>query len=49
MKTALANGVFDLLHYGHVLHLQQARKMADKLVVSITADAFVRFAKELEA
>mgnify|MGYP001590980154 CR=1 FL=1 len=41
MTTVLANGVFDLLHHGHILHLQEAKSMGDKLVVSITADAFV--------
>lgn len=38
MKTILANGCFDGLHYGHVVHLQQARKMGDTLVVAVTVD-----------
>ena len=41
MKTVLANGVFDLLHYGHVQHLEAAKKLGDKLVVSITDDRYV--------
>ncbi len=39
---ALCHGVFDLVHPGHIIHLQQAKQMADVLVVSITAAAFVR-------
>ena len=39
---ALCHGVFDLVHPGHVIHLQQAGELADVLVVSITAAEFVR-------
>lgn len=39
---ALCHGVFDLLHPGHIIHLEQAKKMADILVVSITAAQYVR-------
>ena len=41
-KIALCHGVFDLVHPGHVIHLQQAKMMADVLVVSITAAEYVR-------
>lgn len=41
MKTVLANGCFDGLHYGHIIHLQQARAMGDVLIVSVTADEAV--------
>jgi rfaE bifunctional protein nucleotidyltransferase chain/domain len=37
----LCHGVFDLLHVGHLRHLQAAREYGDTLVVSITADQFV--------
>lgn len=40
-KIVLANGVFDLLHYGHLRHLIAARNLGDWLVVSVTKDAFV--------
>lgn len=40
-KIALCHGVFDLLHPGHFQHLKQASNLADFLIVSITADAFV--------
>lgn len=41
MKVVLANGCFDILHKGHVLHLQEASKMGDRLVVALTRDKFV--------
>jgi rfaE bifunctional protein nucleotidyltransferase chain/domain len=37
----LANGCFDIIHAGHVEHLQRARAMGDKLIVSLTLDEFV--------
>ncbi|MDE3060853.1 MAG: adenylyltransferase/cytidyltransferase family protein [Pseudomonadota bacterium] len=41
-KTVIqAHGTFDLLHLGHVKHLEAARKHADVLVVTLTADAYV--------
>jgi rfaE bifunctional protein nucleotidyltransferase chain/domain len=39
--VVLAHGVFDLLHPGHVGHLEQAAALADRLVVSVTADEHV--------
>lgn len=36
------NGVFDLLHPGHVRYLQQARALGDALVVGVNADVSVR-------
>jgi rfaE bifunctional protein nucleotidyltransferase chain/domain len=40
-RVVLCHGVFDLLHMGHVRHLQQAHHHGDRLIVTITADAFV--------
>lgn len=42
---AFANGVFDLLHVGHVRYLEGARQEADRLVVAVNADAGVRALK----
>ena len=39
---AFANGVFDLLHVGHVRYLQGARAEADGLVVAINSDTSAR-------
>ena len=36
-----AHGVFDLLHVGHIRHLEQAKELGDILVVTITPDHFV--------
>jgi rfaE bifunctional protein nucleotidyltransferase chain/domain len=36
------NGVFDLLHIGHVRYLAQARTLGDALVVAINSDRTVR-------
>lgn len=40
-KTVLAHGCFDVLHLGHIRHLEEAKKQGDRLVVSVTADCFV--------
>lgn len=41
-KVVFTNGVFDLLHLGHVTYLQEARKRGDLLVVGLNSDASVR-------
>src|SRR5580704_11184042 len=41
-KIVFANGVFDLLHVGHVRYLQAARAEGDLLVVGINSDASTR-------
>ena len=41
-RVAFTNGVFDLLHPGHVRYLQQARALGDVLVVAINSDRSVR-------
>src|SRR4029077_8197381 len=41
-KIVFANGVFDLLHVGHVRYLQAARNEGDVLVVGINSDASTR-------
>ena len=40
-RVVHCHGVFDLLHIGHIKHLQAARKHGDVLVVTITPDRFV--------
>ena len=37
----MAHGVFDLLHMGHVRHLNEAKAHGDVLITTITADAYV--------
>jgi rfaE bifunctional protein nucleotidyltransferase chain/domain len=40
-RVVHCHGVFDLLHVGHVRHFEQARKLGDLLVVTLTPDRFV--------
>lgn len=40
-KVVLAHGVFDLLHMGHVRHLELARQQGTVLIVTVTADPYV--------
>jgi rfaE bifunctional protein nucleotidyltransferase chain/domain len=41
-RLVFTNGVFDLLHVGHVRYLEQARGLGDALVVAINSDRTVR-------
>ena len=41
-RIVFANGVFDLLHVGHVRYLQAARDEGDILIVGINSDASTR-------
>lgn len=40
-RIVLANGVFDLLHVGHVRYLAAARRLGDVLFVGVNGDAAV--------
>jgi D-beta-D-heptose 7-phosphate kinase/D-beta-D-heptose 1-phosphate adenosyltransferase len=45
-KTVVfTNGVFDLLHPGHIRYLQQARRLGDALIVGVNSDRSVRAIK----
>ncbi|MBN8676156.1 MAG: D-glycero-beta-D-manno-heptose 1-phosphate adenylyltransferase [Chitinophagales bacterium] len=39
---AFTNGVFDILHQGHIFSLSQAAKEADILIIGLNADASVK-------
>lgn len=39
------SGAFDILHYGHVSYLQQAKNKCDFLIVAINSDASVKLSK----
>lgn len=41
MRVILANGVFDVLHVGHILHLQEAKSLGGCLIVALTLDEHV--------
>lgn len=40
-KIGLCHGGFDLLHPGHVKHIESAKKLCDLLFISVTSDKFV--------
>ena len=42
MTVVFTNGVFDILHPGHVRYLQAARALGDKLIVGINSDRSAR-------
>ena len=54
-KLVHAHGCFDPLHAGHVRHLEEASKMGDVLIVTVTGDRYVNkpgrpaFSAELRA
>ena len=41
-RIVFTNGVFDLLHRGHVEYLEESRALGDRLVVGVNSDASVR-------
>jgi rfaE bifunctional protein nucleotidyltransferase chain/domain len=40
-RIVLCHGTFDLLHIGHIRHLQNARKEGDVLITTVTGDSYV--------
>ncbi len=44
-KLVFTNGVFDVLHVGHVRYLRQARALGDALVIALNSDDSVRALK----
>jgi cytidyltransferase-like protein len=41
-SVALCHGRFDPLHIGHILHFEEARMLADAVVVTVTSDRHAR-------
>jgi D-beta-D-heptose 7-phosphate kinase/D-beta-D-heptose 1-phosphate adenosyltransferase len=41
-RVVFTNGVFDLIHPGHVRYLREARALGDALIVGVNADESVR-------
>src|SRR3990167_3321379 len=41
LNIVQCHGVFDLLHIGHIKHLQSAKKYGDILIVTLTPDHYV--------
>ena len=42
MRVVFTNGVFDVLHRGHIDYLEKARRCGDVLIVGLNTDASVR-------
>ncbi len=42
LTIVFTNGVFDLLHPGHLRYLQEARRQGDALIVAVNSDRSVR-------
>ncbi|MFD2871152.1 D-glycero-beta-D-manno-heptose 1-phosphate adenylyltransferase [Mucilaginibacter ximonensis] len=41
-KVVFTNGVFDLLHLGHITYMAKAANLGDRLVVGLNADSSVK-------
>ncbi|MCP3905650.1 MAG: adenylyltransferase/cytidyltransferase family protein [Planctomycetes bacterium] len=41
LVVVMCHGCFDLVHPGHVRHLQQAARLGDRLLVTVTADSLL--------
>jgi len=41
-KIVTTNGVFDILHIGHIRYLRAAKKLGDVLIVAVNSDSSVR-------
>lgn len=41
-KIVTTNGVFDILHLGHVEYLEEAKKLGDVLIVGVNSDSSVK-------
>ena len=41
-KVVFTNGVFDLLHIGHVTYLAKAAELGDKLIIGLNTDSSVK-------
>src|SRR3954470_11586809 len=41
-KVVFTNGVFDLLHIGHITYMAKAAELGDKLIVGLNSDSSVK-------
>ena len=41
-KVVFTNGVFDLLHIGHITYMAKAAELGDKLIIGLNADSSVK-------
>jgi len=41
-KVVFSNGCFDILHYGHIKYLEDAKHKGDYLIVAVNSDSSIR-------
>nr|HPK40573.1 adenylyltransferase/cytidyltransferase family protein [Candidatus Cloacimonadota bacterium] len=41
-KVVFTNGCFDIIHAGHVLYLEEAKKCGDILILGLNSDSSVK-------
>src|SRR6185312_11387272 len=41
-KVVFTNGVFDLLHIGHITYMAKASELGDKLIIGLNSDSSVK-------
>lgn len=41
-KTVLVGGCFDLIHYGHLKFLEEAKAQGDYLIIALESDEFIK-------
>lgn len=46
MKKVLAQGVFDILHPGHIHYLEKSKELGDKLIVVVARDSRIKERKD---
>ena len=44
-KVVFTNGVFDLLHLGHITYMAKAAELGDKLIIGLNSDSSVKHIK----
>ena len=42
LKVVFTNGCFDILHPGHVIYLERAKKLGDKMIIGLNSDDSVK-------
>ncbi len=47
-KVVFTNGVFDLLHIGHITYMAKAAELGDKLVIGLNSDSSVKRIKGVD-
>jgi len=45
-RIVFTNGCFDILHYGHIKYLQDAKNKGDYLIVAVNSDSSIKKIKE---